>query len=80
MTERNDSEPKSDEPRPLTFWEVLGSTLAAAIGVQKKVNKERDFTRGNPVHFIIAGIIFTTVFVLAVIVVVKLVLSHATGG
>jgi len=76
MSNQNDK----DEPdkRPLTFWEVLGSTLAAAIGVQKKVNKERDFTRGNPVHFIIAGIIFTTVFVLAVVLVVKLVLSNAT--
>jgi Protein of unknown function (DUF2970) len=78
MNDREQSESKPDEPRALTFWEVLGSTLAAAIGVQKKVNKERDFTRGNPVHFIIAGIIFTTVFVLVVVVVVKLVLSNAT--
>jgi Protein of unknown function (DUF2970) len=78
MTDRKESDPKPDAQRPLTFWEVLGSTLAAAIGVQKKVNKERDFTRGNPVHFIIAGIIFTTIFVLAVVVVVKLVLSNAT--
>ena len=76
MSNRNDAD--EPEQRPLTFWEVLGSTLAAAIGVQKKVNKERDFTRGNPLHFIIAGIIFTTVFVLAVVLVVKLVLSSAT--
>ena len=76
MSNRNDAD--KPEQRPLTFWEVLGSTLAAAIGVQKKVNKERDFTRGNPLHFIIAGIIFTTVFVLAVVLVVKLVLSSAT--
>jgi len=76
MSNRNDKD--QPDQRPLTFWEVLGSTLAAAIGVQKKVNKERDFTRGNPVHFIIAGIIFTTVFVLAVVLVVKLVLSNAT--
>ena len=58
----------------LSFWELVGSTLAAAIGVQKKSNKERDFSRGRPLQFIIAGILFTTLFVLAVVAVVQLVL------
>jgi hypothetical protein len=59
----------------LTFWQVIGSTFAAAIGVQKKANKERDFSRGRPLPFIVAGIVFTTLFVLAVAGVVHLVLS-----
>lgn len=58
----------------LSFWELVGSTLAAAIGVQKKVNKERDFSRGRPLQFILAGLVFTTLFVLAVVAVVQLVL------
>jgi uncharacterized membrane protein YidH (DUF202 family) len=59
----------------LSLWELIGSTLAAAIGVQKKANKERDFTRGKPYQFIVAGLIFTVLFVLAVTVVVRLVLA-----
>ena len=65
-----------EQRRPLTFLEVLSSTFAAAIGVQSKVNKERDFTRGNIVHFVIAGLIFTTVFVGGMIAVVRLVLLN----
>jgi uncharacterized membrane protein YhdT len=72
------SDPSSkDEQRPPTFWEVVGSTLAAAIGVQSKANKVRDFSRGNPVHFIVAGILFTVVFVVIVMLVVKAVLRDA---
>lgn len=72
------SDPSSkDEQRPPTFWEVVGSTLAAAIGVQSKANKVRDFSRGNPVHFIAAGILFTVVFVVIVMLVVKAVLRDA---
>ncbi len=63
------------DEEPLTFLEVLGSTLAAAIGVQSKVNKERDFTRGNIVHFVIAGLIFTSLFVIGMIAVANLVLA-----
>ncbi|NJN51140.1 MAG: DUF2970 domain-containing protein [Gammaproteobacteria bacterium] len=59
----------------LTLWEVIGSTFAAVIGVQKKVNKERDFTHGRPSQFIVAGLIFTAVFVLVVYGVVKLILA-----
>ncbi len=63
------------EREGLTLWEVIGSTLAAAIGVQNKANKERDFSRGRPGQFILAGLIFTTLFVIVVIGAVKLILS-----
>jgi uncharacterized membrane protein YidH (DUF202 family) len=68
----------SDDEKPLTFWQIAGSIAAAAFGVQNRANRERDFKRGKPLHFIIAGIIFTAVFVLAVVFVVRLVLSNAT--
>ncbi|MBQ0720383.1 MAG: DUF2970 domain-containing protein [Gammaproteobacteria bacterium] len=64
-----------DKEKPLTFLEVLGSTFAAAIGVQSKVNKKRDFTQGKPLQFILAGVIFATVFVVGVVAVVRTVLS-----
>jgi len=73
-------ETKKTEPpdeRPLTFWQIAGSTAAAALGVQKRANRERDFSRGKPMHFIIAGVIFTAVFVLVVALVVQTVLRSA---
>lgn len=61
--------------QPLTFLEIVGSTFAAAIGVQSKANKKRDFSQGKPLQFIFAGLIFATIFVVSVIAVVRVVLS-----
>lgn len=66
----------SDEEKP-TLWQVTKSVLAAFFGVQSGKNRERDFTKGNPLHFIIIGIIATTIFVLMVYGVVRLVLASA---
>jgi hypothetical protein len=52
--------------------------LAAAIGVQSRTNKVRDFSRGNAAHFIVAGVLFTVVFVVVVMLVVKAVLTNAS--
>ena len=73
----SDQDPKQTEgpERPLTFWQIASSTIAAAFGVQSKANRERDFSRGKPLHFIIAGIVFTVIFVLGVVLVVRTVLS-----
>jgi hypothetical protein len=47
------------------------STLAAAIGVQSKKNRERDFEEGNAGTFIVTGILFTVLFVATIVVVVS---------
>lgn len=62
----------TEENKP-GFWQVVLSVLAAAIGVQNSKNRERDFTHGDPVVFIVAGLIFTVIFVLTIIGVVMLV-------
>jgi hypothetical protein len=68
----------SDDPNGrVSLWQAIKSTAAAAFGVQTEDARERDFTRGNPAHFIIAGVIFTAVFVIALVVIVNLVLSQA---
>lgn len=54
----------AEQQHGLTFWQVLGSTLAAAFGVQSSKNRQRDFTHGKASHFILMGIGFTVVFVL----------------
>ncbi len=64
--------------KPLTFWEVLGSTFAAAFGVQSFKNRKRDFTRGNVVHFIISGLVFVACFVIGMIMFVNLIISQST--
>ncbi len=63
--------------RPLSFGQMLASTLWAALGVQNHKNRQRDFTRGKASHFIFFGIGFTVFFVLAVYMVVRLVLGGA---
>lgn len=56
----------SGKPEGTGFWAVVGSVLAAGIGVQSRANKERDFQQGNPVHFIVGGIVGTLLFILCV--------------
>ncbi len=58
----------------LTFIEVVVSTLCAAIGVQTRAKMERDLTHGEIIKFIAAGVIFTLLFVVAMITVVNLAL------
>ncbi|MFI8743657.1 DUF2970 domain-containing protein [Pseudomonas sp. NPDC077186] len=70
---------KQPPPPPLTFWEMLQSVLAAAFGVQSGKNRSRDFSRGKPSHFILLGLLFTGLFVLVLLALVKLVLHLAVG-
>ncbi len=65
---------KTEQQKPPSILEVALSVIAAAFGVQNSKNRERDFTTGNPVVFIAAGLIFTILFVLTIIGVVNLVL------
>lgn len=60
-----------------SFWQTFKSVLAAFIGVQSNKNRERDFQHGEPVHFIVIGLLLTIVFIFIVWGVVKLVLSVA---
>lgn len=64
-------------PQKPNFFQIVLSTVAAAFGVQSNKNRERDFKGGNIYTYIAAGVIFTTVFVLAVILVVRLVLAKS---
>ena len=45
---------------------VAKSVGAAMIGVQSRKNRERDFTEGKPLHFVIGGVVGTLVFLLAI--------------
>ena len=59
------------------FWQVVASVVASFLGVQSSRNRERDFQHGKPSHYIIIGLAFVTLFVLAIIGVVQLVMHFA---
>lgn len=72
------SDDKKDADSP-NLLQVMWSTLAAFFGVQNSRNRERDFTKGRPGHFILMGLLMTLVFIAVVMLAVKVALSYATG-
>lgn len=57
------------------FWRIAQSVGAAMIGVQSRKNRERDFTEGKPLHFIIGGLVGTGLFLLVVWLLVQYLLA-----
>jgi hypothetical protein len=66
---------QSKKPKPRLIA-VVKSILAAGIGVQSDKNRSRDFEQGNPLVFIIGGIVFTLLFIASIATVVGFVLSN----
>lgn len=64
---------KSADQKPLNFWQVLTSSLMAGLGVQSNHIRERDFTKGNVIHFVAAGLVLTAGFLFGLIAVVNLI-------
>lgn len=65
------------KPTGTGFINVLKSAMSAAFGVQSSKNRERDFTQGKPIHFIIAGIFLTLSFLLFIGLMVKIMIATA---
>ena len=72
--ERVNRRDNDSDKQGLTFLQVFQSVLWAAAGIQKHENRVRDFSRGNPVHFILMGFAFTVSFVVGVVSIVHIVL------
>ncbi len=61
-----------------SFWRAVISVIQASFGVQSHKNRERDFQdleNGRFGPYVMAGVLFTVVFVLSLILVVKVVLG-----
>ena len=67
----------TEERKGTGFFSVVQSVLAAAFGVQSRKNRERDFTQGKPIHFVIGGLVATGLFLLLIWGMVQLALSTA---
>lgn len=72
-SELKNNETKQQDDIP--FWRVMLSVIQASIGVQNSKNNERDFTQGKLLTFIIAALLFTGCFILAVMLAVNLALG-----
>ncbi len=71
-TSRN-GENNEQPHRKLPFWRMMISVIQASFGVQSQENKERDFSQGSIGGFIAAALIFTVLFVVALMFIVSLV-------
>lgn len=58
-----------------TITQVIKSVLAAAIGVQSDENRQKDFEHGSFSSYIVAGVIFTVLFVCGLVFLVSTVLG-----
>lgn len=68
---------KPPEDRPQTLWQTVASVAASFFGVQSSKNRERDFSKGKPLHFILVALVMTLVVVGVVWLAVRLALSSA---
>ncbi len=59
----------------MEFLRAIKSVMSAMIGVQKRKNLEEDFSKSTAMPFIVAGIIMTLVFIIAVWAVVNMALN-----
>lgn len=65
---------KHDKPG---FLAVILSVIAAFFGVQTEKNRQRDFSAGKPIHYILIGIVLTVFFVVSIMGLVSLVLPDS---
>jgi len=54
--------------------QVVQSVLAAAIGVQSKANRERDFEKGSLSSYLIVGAIMVLLFILTLVTIISFIL------
>ncbi|MCC6200565.1 MAG: DUF2970 domain-containing protein [Moraxellaceae bacterium] len=74
--------PEDEKPAPSSTQAHQVSTLNATLsvfrawfGVQSEENRKRDFSTNDPTPFIVAGVVFTLVMIVGVIIAVKVALA-----
>ena len=61
--------------RKLNFFQTLKAIAWAMFGVRKGTGYQEDIVKLNPVHLVIAGLLFGVLFVVSLVTIVGLVLS-----
>lgn len=67
---------KEDKKSPGIF-SIIGSVLAAMIGIQSDKNRERDFESGNMGSYIFVGIVMVLIFIFTLISIVDSILESS---
>lgn len=75
QTEAQTEEEANEERAGISTLQLIQSTLAGALGVQSSKNRKRDFANARASQFVIAGIVFTALFVGIMVLLVRTILS-----
>ena len=65
--------------RKLNFFQTLKAVLWAMFGVRKQSGLKNDIANLNPVHIILAGLLFGIVFVVLLVLLVQVIVSNMVG-
>jgi hypothetical protein len=63
-----------------SFGQTLRAVAWSFFGVRKSAEHEKDMAQLNPVHVIIAGVIAAVVFIVALVFIVRWVLSSGVAA
>jgi TRAP-type C4-dicarboxylate transport system permease small subunit len=72
-----EKEPSQESASSLSLLQTIISIFAAVFGVQSVDKHQRDFEKGDPTNFILAGIIFVILFIGTVFFIVSVILDQA---
>jgi len=65
------------DPKKNGLLKVVFSALAAMFGVQSDRNRQKDFSSGSPLRYLVTGVLMAALFVVGVILLVRLALMLA---
>ena len=75
VANKNNKDNEENKPGSAGVLKIMQSILAGALGVQSDRRRQEAFSSHSPVPHIVAGLLFTAVFVGGLILVVNLVLA-----
>jgi len=74
MTQRNEN----DEPRHYSFLQTIRTVAWGMLGIRKGKGHKEDFSRLNPLHLILAGLLATALFVVLLIAAARWFIGYFT--
>ena len=80
MTEKKETDtPESLAPSNYSFLQTIRAVAWGMLGIRKGKGHSEDFSRLNPVHLILAGLLATLVFVLALVAAARWFIGYFTA-
>ena len=73
------SELKSDAQRPATLLQTMRTVAWSFLGIRRSSGHAQDVRRLNPVHVVVGGLVGAAVFVAAIVVLVRWVVSSGVA-